>query len=146
MKKKIKSFKVFEKYRDAEWFENLLDGLKKLIQSPLYYNKEKIDTKSTTLTNRDRIVKKLKEIFNKDIDMGMESEMSIDFSIPIKYSKSKALRFRIIELDDEYFWIKVYLFQYRSTNKNIPGYVFVCDQENSIYSLMMDIKKLLYNT
>lgn len=139
--KNIESFKVFEKYRGKNWFDNLFKGLEKLKSNPSYWYEKKKDEYSIDLSNEYRIGQNIREIFNDDVSTYNGYATSIIFSVWIKYSGSKFLIFNILELEDEYFWVKVYLHQSRS--HKIKSSYYICDQESGLYSLLREIKKLL---
>jgi hypothetical protein len=142
--KNLKSFKVFEKYRGDEWFENLFKDFERLKHNPSYWNEEKSNEIKITLTNRDRIIQNIKEIFNGAVsihDSLNNKEYEIYFYKFIDYSKNNYLKFRIREIDDEYFWIRVYLHEQVQYVHHMIYYI--CDQEEGLYSLLKEIKKLL---
>lgn len=140
--KNIKSFKIFENYRGKNWIDYLSKGLGKLKSNPSYWYEEKREEHSIEFNNIDRISQNIREIFNDNGYAYNGYKNLITFSVWIKYSGSKSLVFNIRELDDEYFWVKVYLHRSR-LHKIGFAYYYICDQESGLYSLLREIKKLL---
>lgn len=134
--KNIESFKLFENIRGDRWLKKLMKEIKKLKSNPLYHNEERNNSEISYLENKERIFKRLKELFGCKLVSKDSSYLCV--TVPIKNTESKGLGMFIFELEDEYFQVMCFI-----QNTDLENVNFICDQESGLYSLMEEIKKLL---
>lgn len=132
--------KIFEKYRGNKWLKEFMSSIRQIMKNPRYSIKIEKEKRIITLNNIERFKIKFIEIFGNKIDRIFTEDGYLSVSLKIKNTNNISIIFSIKELEDEYFYLGISLYN---------GHLYfwdekiICDQEIGLFLTIKEIKKLI---